>query len=142
MAIINRSLDTSEQYELVTSADIKGTVNATNYFVYRAPRPQKLISAKAYSAGLSGAPVTNLYVERFVVGTGASTFQIGFSLTNAAFGTSGVQTISLAADGSSLLQLQAGDVVRILTAGGTGAALTDLAVQLVVQNVADIKTWG
>jgi hypothetical protein len=121
---------------------VKGTVNATNYVVYRAPRPQLISTAKAYAAGLSGAPASSLYVERFVVGTGASTFQIGFSLTHTAFGTSGIQSYSLAASGSSLLQLQAGDVVRVLAAGGTGAALTDLSVQLVVQNVADIKTWG
>jgi hypothetical protein len=82
-----------------------------------------------------------LYVERFVVGTGAATFAVGGALTHSAFGTSGIQAYSLPAAGSSLLDCQTGDVIRVLTAG-SNAALTDLMVEIVVKNVADIKTWG
>jgi hypothetical protein len=98
-------------------------------------------TAKAYAAGLSGAPTSTLYVERFVVGTGGSTFAVGGALTHSAFGTSGIQSYSLPASGSSLLDCQAGDVIRVLTAG-SNAALGELMVDIVLKNVADIKTWG
>lgn len=140
MGIINRSQDVSEQYEKVALYQ-KGTVTATNYVVYRCPRPMLISTARAYAAGLSGAPTSTLYVERFVVGTGAATFAVGGALTHAAFGTSGIQSYSLPASGSSLLQCQTGDVIRVLTAG-SNAALTDLMVEVVVQNIQDIKTWG
>ena len=140
MAIINRTLDVSEQY-LNAQAQVKGTVTATNYVVYRCPRAMTVKTAMAYSAGLSGSPTSTLYVERFVVGTGAATFAISGALTNTAFGTSGIQSFSLFAAGASQNQLQAGDVIRVL-AGASNAALTDLMVSVVLQNVADIKTWG
>lgn len=140
MGIINRTLDTSEQYQ-EAQAIVNNTVTATNYLVYRAPRPQLITTARAVAHGMSGAPTATLYVERFVVGTGAVTFAVGGALTHAAFGTSGAQTFSLPASGSSLLNLQAGDCVRVLT-GAANTALVDLMVELVVKNVADIKTWG
>lgn len=139
MAIINRSLGESEQKEAV-QANVKNTVTATNYVVHRAQRPQEILAAKAYAAGLSGSPTSTLYVERFVVGTGGVTYAVGGALTHTAFGTSGAQAYSLPASGSSLLQLQAGDVVRVLT-GTANTAATDLSVQIVLKNLNDIKGW-
>lgn len=140
MGLINRDNDISEQLEK-DSVYIKGTTTGVNYVVYRCPRPMQIQTARAYSAGLSGAPTTAIFAERFVVGTGAQTFAIGGALTNAAFGTSGIQSFSLPAVGSSLIQMQTGDVIRVLT-GAANAALTDLMVEVVLKNVADIKTWG
>lgn len=140
MAIQNMSLSDEEKQE-AQMASVKNTITATNYVVARVQRPCQLQSAKAYAAGLSGAPTGTLYVERFVVGTGAATFALSGALTHAAFGTSGAQSFSLFAAGASQNDLQAGDVIRVLT-GASNAALTDLSVQIVVKNIGDIKAWS
>lgn len=140
MAIINRTLDTSEQLEKVQLYQ-KGTVTAIDYVVYRCPRAMQIQTARALSLGLSGTPTSTLKLTRFVVGAGQTTISISGALTNVAFGTSGIQSMSLPAAGSSLLNLQTGDVL-IVSAAGTNAALTDLMVEVVVKNIADIKTWG
>lgn len=140
MGIINRTLDVSEQYDKVQLYQ-KATATGVDYFVYRCPRNMQIQTARSYCLGLSGTPTTTLKLTRFVVGAGQTTISISGALTNVAFGTSGIQSMSLPAAGSSLLNLQAGDIL-IATSGGSNAALTDLMVEVVVKNVADIKTWS
>lgn len=140
MAIQNMSLADEEKQESV-SGGAKNTATGLNYVIGRVQRPCQVQSAKAYAAGLSGSPTATLYVERFIAGTGAATFALSGALTQVAFGTSGAQSFSLFAAGSSQNDLQAGDVIRVLT-GAANTALTDLFVQVVVKNMGDIKAWS
>ena len=139
MGIINRTMDLSEQKDLV-QAEYGPTTTAKSYVVYRAPRACMITDAKATVVGMSGAPTSQLALQRFVVGAGLTTISIGGALTHTAIGTSGTQGYSLPATGSSLLSLQAGDFV-VATAGGTNAGVEQLFVNLVIQNIQDIKAW-
>lgn len=139
MGIINRTKDASEQKELVEVL-IDDTITARVYPIYTAPRAQTLVDARNVGLGLSGAPTMALFLNRFVVGTGAISAAVGGALTVAAFGTSGAQQYSLPAVGSSLLALQSGDWLSV-KAAGSNAALTDNIVMLVVQNLMDVKPW-
>jgi len=100
-----------------------------------------ITDAKVSLLGISGAPTVFLRGLRFIAGTGGSSFAIGSSFAVTAFGTSGYLSYSLPASGSTLLSLQKGDVVVVNFGGGTGAACTTATVEVVVQNVQDIKTW-
>lgn len=140
MAIQNMSLSDEEKQQAV-GTELKNTVTGVNYVVGRVQRACQVQSAKSYAAGLSGSPTGTLYVERFIVGTGAATFALSGALTQAAFGTSGIQSFSLFAAGASQNDLQAGDIIRLLT-GGANTAATEMAVQVVVKNMGDIKAWS
>lgn len=136
MAIVNRTLDASEQkqsMELRTGA----VVNAAEVIVGSAPRAQTITGAYATCFGISGAPTGLLRVTRF----GGASYLIGTTFLIPAVGVSGIMGISLAAVGSSLLNLQARDLVTIVVGGGSGAAATSVALDLVVQNIQDIKSW-
>lgn len=140
MGIINRTLDTSEQNELVEEL-LAVTTTGQNYIVYRAPCAMNIVDARSIGVGLSGAPTSTLKLQRFVVGAGLTTISISGALTVTAIGTSGAQQYSLPAAGSSLLALAAGDVV-VATTGGTNAGLEQQFVQLVVRSLQDIRTWN
>lgn len=140
MGITNRTKDLSEQKDLVEVL-IDDTITGRIYPIYTAPRAQTLLDARSVCLGLSGAPTMSLFLNRFVVGTGGFSAAIGGALTASAFGTSGAQQYSLPAVGSSLLALQSGDWISV-KAGAANAALTDCMVNMVVQNVQDIKGWS
>jgi hypothetical protein len=82
-------------------------------------------------------------VYRFVAGAGATTIPVGISnlvLVNA--GTSGIQGFSgLAAAGSTLLQLQAGDVLQYTTSVSNGNA-TSIALNAVIKKTQDIVSYN
>lgn len=139
MGLINRDKDVSEQKQLVEVL-IDDTITARVYPLYTAPRAQNLVDARNICLGLSAAPTMSLFLNRFVIGTGGQSFAVGGALTVSAFGTSGAQQYSLPASGSSLLAMQSGDWLSV-KAGGAGAAVTDNIVELVVQDLADIKPW-
>lgn len=139
MGIINRTMDASEQKELV-QAEITSTTTGKDYIVHKAPRAQVITDAKATAVGMSGAPTATLKLQRFVAGAGLTTISISGALTHVAIGTSGTQTFSLPATGSSLLSLAAGDVL-VATTGGTNAGLEQAFIQVVVQNLQDTKAW-
>lgn len=140
MGIINRTKDVSEQKDLIETL-IDDTITGRIYPVYTAPRAQTLLDARNTALGISGAPTMALFLNRFVVGTGGFSAAIGGALTVKSFGTSGSQQYSLPASGSSLLALQSGDWISVV-AGAANASMTDNMVQLVVQNIADIKAWS
>ncbi len=141
MSITNRTKDISEQKDLIIAGnDYSGTATAGIYPIYVAPRAQTLVDAKNMALGLSGAPTMSLFLNRFVVGTGAASYAIGGALTVSAFGTSGYQTYSLPATGNSVLALSAGDFITV-KAGGSNAALTSNVIELVVTNIQDFKSW-
>jgi len=62
------------------------------------------------------------------------------SLTVPAFGTSGVASASLAAGGSTLLNLSAGQVL-VVTTSGANTASDDLLVEVVLEKLQDIVSF-
>lgn len=140
MGIINRTMDGSEQKEMIECA-LDNPVNAQDNIVGIVSRSLTITDAKVSLLGISGAPNVWLKALRFIAGTGGSSFAIGSTFVVSAFGTSGYQSYSLPAAGSTLLNLQKGDMLVAVTGGGAGAACTSMMIELVVQNIADIKTW-
>jgi hypothetical protein len=140
MGIINRTLDGSEQKEAI-KITVLSPVNAQEVLLPPVERAMTITAAKASLLGISGAPTMFLRGLRFIAGTGGSSFAIGTSQAITAYGTSGALAYSLPASGSTLLNLQAGDCLALVFGGGTGAACTTATVELVVQNIQDIKTW-
>lgn len=140
MGIVNRTNDISEQKESLTVV-AENVANGTDIPVKLIERACTITDAKASLLGISGAPNVLLKALRFVAGTGGSSFNIGSTFAVTAFGTSGFVSISLPAVGSSLLQLQKGDLLVAVQGGGSGAASTATILDIVVQNVQDIKTW-
>ncbi len=140
MGIINRTNDASQQKDVIEVL-VDDTITGRVYPIYTAPRAQTLLDARNICLGLSAAPTMSLFVNRFIVGTGGFSAAVGGALTVAAYGTSGAQQYSLPAVGSSLLAMQSGDWLSV-KAGGAGAAVTDNIINLVVQNIQDVKTFG
>lgn len=139
MAIVNRTLDISEQKDLVEANGV-AIATGTDYVLHKAPRAQVIADAKHSAIGISGSPTSTLKLMRFVVGAGMTTISISGALAVQAVGTSGTQTYSLPASGSSLLNLQGGDIL-VATAGGTNAGTAQSLMQVVLTNIADIKPW-
>jgi len=139
MSVINRTLDVSEQQEnLVLSEKLAVATDAL--YVYHVPRPMQLQSINVAASGISGSPVGLVEIQRFVVGAGLTTIPVGNSLAIAAIGTSGVQSVSLPAAGSSLLELQKDDILNVAISGDDSGA-DNLIISAVVKNLQDIKSW-
>lgn len=143
MAIVNRTLDASEQKK-VLSVKQNTVVNGTTMIIGIVPYPANVVGGQIAAFGLSGAPTVAVAVQRFIVGTGFTTFVIATGTSNLPkeIGTSGVGNsgIVMAAQGSTLLQLQANDLLIAVQAGGTGAATNGTAVDILIQPIVDIKT--
>lgn len=139
MAIVNRTLDPSEQKK-VYSASAGAVATGVTGIVAYVPGPAILNAGSIAAFGLSGAPNYSLIVNRFVVGAGATAITVGTGTSNvpSAYGTSGSFQMVLAAAGSTLLQLQANDVIMYLS-GVASSAVTGLNVSVVLQPIQDIK---
>lgn len=138
MGIINRTLDSSEQKESIVLTN--SNLPTGDQMVALVPRACTITDVKMSALGISGAPNYRLTGVRFTAGTGGATFAIGSTLAVTAYGTSGYLSYSLPATGSSLLQLQKGDLL-VVDSGGSNAAADAVIVEVVVQNIQDIKTW-
>ncbi len=140
MAIVNRSLDPSQQQAVIENS-FQAVATGATLLVAAIPFPATLKQIKVACQGVSGSPTYDLRVWRFIVGTGVTTIAGGATtLTGQAMGTSGIQAVVLAAAGSSFLNLQAGDVLT-LTSGTASTAVTGLAVDVVIQATQDIVSW-
>lgn len=149
MAIVNRTLDPSEQkkvYEITAAA----TATSVTLTVGLVPYQANLIGAQLIAWGLSGAPSFALAINRFIAGSGFTTIVVGTGTSNipAEYGTSGpgafgaslfgTSGMVLAAVGSTLMQLQANDLLT-LTTGVANTAVKGLACAVVIQPTVDIK---
>ena len=139
MAITNRSLDVTEQKEVIQASYAAVATGATllNAVV---PYPCTLTDIRVAAIGLSGSPTYTFYVGREYIGAGFSAQAVTGALTAQAVGTSGIQRASLLAAGSTLLNLQAGDVVFAVS-GAANTAVTGLAIALVAQATQEIKSY-
>jgi hypothetical protein len=104
------------------------------------PSAGTLEGVRMAAAGISGSPVAQVAVIRFIAGAGLTSIGgVATTLALQTVGTSGLQSAVLAASGSTLLNLLAGDVIAVgLT--GTNSAVATLAVAAVVKQTQDIKT--
>lgn len=135
MAIINRDLDVSQTKDVV-HAPLGAVATGVTRFLCVVPYPCTLQSVRAAAAGVSNAMQVAFEVIR---GAGSSGIPMGISnmvLQNRS--TSGVIGFSgLAAVGSSLLSLVAGDVIQAVSSVANGNA-TDLTLELVLKKTQDI----
>ena len=109
--------------------------------MFMVPFPCTIQSGSVFSQGVSGAPQIGLFAQRFA--GGITSVAIGISnMVLTAFGTSGVQGLSgLPTAGSTLLNLQAGDVLTVQTSvSNTGA--NQLVIELVVKKTQDIVSYN
>lgn len=134
MPIINRELDVSEKRK-ISQAVIYNKAAGT-YAVNLVPYPCALESARVAAAGVSGAVVAQMAVQRFIAGAGLTSILTGATITVTTIGTSGMQGISLLG-GASLFPLQQDDLVSVVT---TGTGITELTVAIVVKALQDIKS--
>ena len=140
MAITNRTLDVSEEQVQIQAA-YQTVATGVTMLAAMIPYPAILKQVKVAAQGISGSPTYNLRVWRFIVGTGVTTIAGGATtLAGVALGTSGIQSMALAAEGSTLLTLLAGDVIT-LTSAGSNAAVSGIDVACVIQATQDIKSW-
>lgn len=145
MAIVNRTLDGTEKNKVMQICTTADTVNGTTLMVGIVPWPSQLQCGQLAAFGVSGSPSVALSVNRFIVGTGITTWILATGTSNIArdIGTSGVGNSvgqsGIVFQGSSLLTLQANDVIYATVAGGAGAAVKGLSVSVVIQPTVDIK---
>lgn len=140
MAICNRDYDASEQTRVIQQC-YGAVATALVLPVAVISYPCNILQAKYAAVGVSGTPTGILKVNRFIVGSGSTVF-LGAGTTFAlqAVGTSGVQTCGLVTAGSTALQLIAGDEIT-WTSAGSNAAVSSLAVSLVLQATQDIRNF-
>ncbi len=141
MAFTNRSKDVSEQKQIYQShSQAQSGIDGSTLplFVCSVPFPAILKGIEVAAKGVSNTVNLDLFINRFTTagityGGGATTL----ALQNV--GTSGIQAMVLAASGSTLLNLQKGDVIQVL-ATGTSGAVSALSLGCVLQAVQDIKS--
>jgi len=140
MAIVNRTLDASEQRKVFQLSQGPVATGASG-IVCEVPYPCVLEAGEIAAFGLSGAPTYALVLNRFIAGAGftAITIAVGTSNVPSAFGTSGSFSMVLPASGSTLLNLLENDVLMYQT-GVANTAVTAVAISLVLKPIQDIKT--
>lgn len=144
MGLCNRDKDVSEQLSTV-GANLNTAVAASagiSYDVATIAFPCELRYINVAAESISGAPLVNFQVKRFLTGAGVTTLGtlIGATTSIPAFGTSGAFSVSLLAQGNTLLQLQTGDKIvmnQLFSGGNVGS--NRCAVNIVVKALQDIK---
>lgn len=143
MAIGNRDLDPSQQkidyiVPLVTTV----AASAGSYFpAFAAPFPCTVKAIRAIVNSFSGAPVIGFSKRWFVAGSGATTVDaVGVTFTATAYGTSGLQSVSLAAAGSTLLNLNTGDLFMVNQIFSGGNVAANAIYEITIQATQDIVT--
>lgn len=145
MALVNRDKDVSEQL-MPFSAVLNTSVGASAALLFpvaQMPFPCQLMGVAVAAASISGTPQVSLSIKRYTA-TGVTTIPyVGSTLAVLAIGASApYQMIPLAAASSTLVQLQAGDVVNLVEefAGGNNG-LGNAVVTVVARPLQDIKKF-
>ncbi len=145
MAIGNRELDVSQQkdvYNWVSAAHGGTTVNTgATAWIGMVPYPGVIQSLRAVATGNSGLPSVALQIFR--AGAGGTT--IACSISTLIMYEAGASVMvgysGLAATGSTLLQVQAGDVLQFQT-GVANTACGKLVLEVVVKKTQDIVSYN
>lgn len=138
MAIVNRDLDPSQQKDVINFRSGAAVATGASVNVAVIPYPCVLQSLDAYATGVSNAMQVAVNVQRWTA-AGVTAIALGVSnLVLVNFASSGILGFSgLAAPGSTLLALQTGDVLNLVTSVANGNAL-DLVIDFVVKKTQDI----
>lgn len=145
MAIVNRDNDASQQkveYNWVSNSLGATTVNtgATGW-IAMVPFPGVIQSFRGAAVGLSGAPSVVLQVMRGSAGGTTIACTIS-AMILVEIGATGVLGFSgLAAAGSTLLNVQAGDILQFQT-GVANTAARGLLLEVVVKKTQDIVSYN
>lgn len=143
MAICNRDLDASQQ-KVIYSGNIKSDVGQSlSPLIGIVSTPGVLQAVRVAAQGFSGSPVGQVEIQRFVPGAGLTAIVPGSTLALQTLGTSGILGMSLAAIGSTLLNLQVGDVLVWRAMPVANTAALEVQISCVVKNLQDIlSTFG
>jgi len=136
MGIANRDKDASEkQYSVQNQWNIAADlVTGATVMAHIVSHPAKMKSAQFAALGVSGSPTYQVNALRWTSG-GATVIPLGPAATvSADFGVSG----SVVEQSSSLISLETGDVLHVITGGANSAAL-DLSCAIVLEALQDIK---
>jgi hypothetical protein len=135
MAILNRTLDQSQQ-RAVMSAAAGAVATGVTGVIGVVPYPCFMEAGEIAAFGISGTPNYAVVVNRFIPGAGATAITVAVGTSNAplAFGTSGAIAMAISAS----TQLLANDVL-MYQSGGTTSAVTGLAIGVVLRPIQDIK---
>lgn len=141
MAIVNRSLDNSEQYKVISS-NFGVVATGVTLALAHIQSPCTLKAVQVAGFGASGSPIGIMTIQRFIVGAGLTVITLGTTFGARVFGTSGVLDagVSLPAVGSTLLNLLPNDVI-CATVSGSNAALMTMTANFLVQPTQDIRTY-
>lgn len=146
MPNINRTDDVSQQQEIFTISGLNSgsggsaliASGSTLYCGVIVPRAMQIQQVQMTCFGISGAPQALLGVLRFAA---TASFVVGTTGLIPSYGVSGYLGYSIGAAGSTTLNLQKGDILVAQQLGGSGAASVNTVINVVVKNMADIKTW-
>lgn len=146
MGIIERSLGDSQKRAQFVNWDAANVVTGTTAIIAAIPCAASLDAVQVMANGISGSPVYTMFVQRFIVGTGFTTFALGTSFAPSEYGTSGVFSLtaglSLPQIGSTLTSLLQNDLLVLVT-GGSNAAVKSVSVNLAIRPVVDVfKFFG
>jgi hypothetical protein len=135
--IANRDKDQSER-KLVLEETIRPTVTGATYPIGVVPFPAQVLAGYEAAYGLSGAPVGQIKVHRFIPGTGVTIINgIFSSMAVTAFGTSGLMTHTIVGATANLLMP---DDVLFYETAVANTAVASTSVSVVIQAIEDIKT--
>lgn len=151
MSIVNRTKDASEQ-RLVLNVSQQATATGVTIQLGIVPFPCTIDEAQIAVWGISGAPTYALAVNRFIAGTGFTTWVLSTAATTtpADFGVSGPGTFGASlfgssglvltnASGSTLNNLLANDVLTV-TSGAANTAVKAISVGVVLRPIQDVVT--
>lgn len=139
MAIQNRDLGLSEQRKVVDFRMQNVGVAGQTLALCHVPAKSTLDAIQVASAGLANSPQLAIEINRFIPSVGLTTIAVGVSnMVLQEFGASGPLGFSgIAASGSTLLNLEIGDVVCARVVGAS-AAIQSLVGNVVLKRVEDI----
>ena len=144
MGVTNRSEDTSlQKYILDISINGALTNGETGVMGY-IPCPGVIQAGNLACYNTTAGAYLLLSVQRFVVGQGLTTINLGSTFAPPAFGTSGVipgNGISLPVAGSTLLNVMAHDVIAYQVGGGATVAIYGLAGAIIVKPIQDVVKY-
>ena len=141
MAIVNRDKDISEQKE-VLYFDSGATISAGVSLLVRViPYPCQLINL-SFASQAAGTSLQVMPIVLRSTSAGMTAFAMGASyLFLNTFASVGAQGFSSLTQGSTLVQLQKGDVLGLDFAGANGVAAKVVA-NMVIQKLQDIVSYN
>lgn len=142
MAIVNRTLDSSEQIRPLTILKEIEMTNGETGPLCHIPYPCVLKAVQLAAFDVNAGNLL-LSIQRFIVGSGYTNIVLGSTFVPNSFGTSGVLTsgVSLPASGSTLRILLANDVLSYQVGGGASAMIGKTVGVVAIQPIQDLKVY-